>query len=202
MAPEAYRATYHWTDERELRQALALAPSGAPAVVDVAAGPNAGPGTVLTRQFPGALYTPLDPEAGHLRLLQEALGDRVLPVLGRGSCLPFRTGSRDVVLYHHGIDDVYETEGREGLLRSLAEAWRVLRPEGVVVASHCEFSYDPSTREVSLEQVEAALTARGGRVVLRAAGQRMDWLVVRKPSRGSGCHRSARRGPYGSVGNV
>jgi len=180
MASELYEATYSWTDEAELRQALTLAPQPCPKVVDIAAGPNVGPGTVVTRQAPGALYIPLDPEPRHLMLLRQALGARVQPVLGRGSCLPFRANSLDVVLYHHGIDDVYETEGREGLRRSLDEAWRVLRPEGVVVASHCQFSYDPATQETSLDEVEAQLEALGGEVALRASGDRMDWLVVRK----------------------
>ena len=182
MAPDVYQATYHWTDERELRQAFALIPGRSPLVVDVAAGPNTGPATVLAQALPEALYIPLDTQAEHLRLLRETLEKQAEPVLARGSCLPFRSASLDVILYHHGVDDVYETEGRAGLHRSLVEAWRALRPEGAVIACHCEFSYDPSTREVSLDEVEAQLTALGGNVVLSVAGPRMDWLVIRKPA--------------------
>lgn len=130
MASEVYRATYSWADEGELRRAFALTSRPTPTVVDVAAGPNAAPGTVLAHHAPGSLYVPLDSEPRHLLLLREALGERAQPVLGRRSCLPFRGASLDVVLYHHGIDDVYETEGRDGLQRSLGEAWRVLRRGG------------------------------------------------------------------------
>ncbi len=182
MASEVYRATYSWTDEGELRRAFALASRPTPTVVDVAAGPNAAPGTALAQHAPGSLYVPLDSEPRHLLLLREALGERAQPVLGRGSCLPFRGASLDVVLYHHGIDDVYETEGRDGLQRSLGEAWRVLCPGGLVIASHCEFAYDPATEAVSLDDIEGELVPRGGEVVLRAAGARMHWLVVRKPT--------------------
>lgn len=181
MASEVYRATYSWTDESELRQAFALASRPTFAVVDVAAGPNAAPGTVLAQEAPGSLYVPLDSEPRHLLLLGRTLGPRAQPAVGRGSSFPFRTASLDVVLYHHGIDDVYETEGRDGLQRSLAEAWRALRPGGLVIASHCEFSYDAATEAVSLDDIEAELVARGGEVALRAAGARMDWLVIRKP---------------------
>lgn len=182
MTPRVYRSTYFWTDEAELRRAFALAPSSAPTVVDVAAGPNTAPAAVLASQAPGALYIPLDPEPRHLRLLREALGGRTRPVRARGSRLPFRRGSVDVVLYHHGIDDVYETEGREGLRRSLGEAWRVIRPGGLVVASHCVFSYDEASRTVSLDEVEEELGRRGAEVVLRRAASRMDWLILRRPA--------------------
>ena len=181
MAPEVYRTAYSWTDEAVLRRALSLASVPIRTAVDVAAGPNTGPGSVLARLAPRALYLPLDPEAGHLRLLREALGGGVQPVRARGSRLPFRSGSVDVVLYHHGIDDVYETEGREGLHRSLREAWRVIRPGGLVVASHCVFAYDEASKAVSLDEVEGELAPLGAEVLRRTSGSRMDWLVLRKP---------------------
>jgi len=180
MAAETYRSTYFWTDEGELSRAFGLAPVPCPIVVDVAAGPNSAPGMVLAKLAPGSLYVPLDPEGHHLRLLCRELGGRCSPVLGRGSCFPFPGRSVDVVLYHHGIDDVYETEGRGGLQRSLREAWRTLRPDGLVVVGHCVFSYDPSTKEVSVEEVARQLTALGGEIAFRSKGARMEWLAVRK----------------------
>ena len=56
MTPRVYRSIYFWTDEAELRRAFALAPSSAPTVVDVAAGPNTAPAAVLASQAPASGY--------------------------------------------------------------------------------------------------------------------------------------------------
>jgi len=92
--------------------------------------------------------------------------------------LPFKEGCAEVYISHHGIDDVYETEGRTGLKKSLREAARVLTAKGRMLFSHCIFQSDEATFHVSLAEVREELAKLRNFKFVELKGERMDWLVV------------------------
>ena len=174
-----YAASYSWSDHDTLRRLMAGTPHPLRVAVEVAAGPNLAVARALAEIAAGILYVPVDLQERHLRLLTGRAGLlHVSPLLAQASNLPLDCGCAGLVIFHHAIDDICESEGEIGLWRVVSEAVRVLAPQGRMIFCHCVLAYDQATRLVSLPQVWSMLRGMGDWRIHQERGRLLDWMVV------------------------
>ncbi len=179
--PELFTHWYNWSDHEVFASYLERFLPEAPVVFELASGPNIVTPYLLERTGKAYRYIACELEPYHLKLQLEGVADaRVLGTISDGMHLPLQSACADMAVFHHAIDDLYETRGKAGLARSLAEAWRVLKPSGYAVFSHCEFPGDPATLEVNLDLVKLLASETGFKYLERKQAQAQEWLIVQK----------------------
>ena len=177
---ERYQQHYSWGDPDILRDVLRKFGDGHLCAVDVACGPNVVVYEALLDRDASFIYVAVDIDPYHLGLQRCAAGNaHAYRVCASSSCLPLKTGSVDLFIFHHAIDDILETEGMAGIELSLQASLRVTRNGGLIIFSHCVFESDEFTKKVSLADVEEILAKTGRFGLEKRSGRQQDWLIVK-----------------------
>ncbi len=182
MSEIRFDFSYNWSDHKLLEKWLAESVPAGGVVFEIASGPNICTPWTLARLGRGARYIAIELDWEHLLLQRASLnGEPQLLVLGDGCKLPLADESTDVAVFHHALDDVFETRGKPGVRQAVTEAARALRPGGYVIFSHCELVGDEATFGIDLDFAMQVGTDCGLVEVRRESAAAQDWLLVRKP---------------------
>jgi uncharacterized protein YbaR (Trm112 family) len=175
------RTGYLWSDLSHFEDMLRSILRPGHMVVEVCSGPNFVVPYLLHTIQPECRYISIGRDASHLKMQRNGAHSEFLSVKGDSTALMLDSGSADMVVFHHAINDIWLSRGIEGVHQSLDEAIRVLASKGVMIFSHCEMDWDPSTKETSLDQVKEYLQRQKPNVYSFEAsrGPMQDWLLVR-----------------------
>jgi len=180
LMPRVYRHWYHWSDRGVLEAILRERRRPGLLVVEVATGPNVAVPRAVGRAAPSSRYVTLDVEREHILLQRAGSGGvEVEGVVADATCPPLVDGCADIFVFHHAIDDIFETRGVEGVRASVEAALRALRGGGCLVFSHSVFASDPFTERVGLADVRALLEGRIRGQIQELEGPAQSWLIVR-----------------------
>ena len=174
---EIYSSWYDWTDRNILESILnECSPR---VVVEAASGPNVAVPTILHNIHLNSAYVSIDIRKEHLQLQSLPLHSKENQgIMADATYLPLRDGSVDLFIFHHALDDILETKGFNGMWASITEALRTLRHNGQMIFSHCVFSNDRYTKEISLENVARFLKKIMIGSFQSIKGRRQEWLFV------------------------
>jgi Trm112p-like protein len=173
------RTWYLWSDLSHFEDMLRPILRPGHIVVEVCSGPNIVVPHLLHEIQPECMYISVGRDGSHLKMQRSGAHLKFLSVKGDTTALMLDNGCADMVVFHHAINDIWLSRGIEGICRSLDEAARVVRDGGVMIFSHCEMDWDPSTKEVSLDQVKTHLERQRGYSFEASRGPMQDWLLVR-----------------------
>lgn len=175
------RRWYLWSDLSHFANMLSSLLRPGHIVVEVCSGPNIVVPYLLHAIQPECRYISVGRDVSHLKMQRSGANLEFLSVKGDSSALMLEDGCADMVVFHHAINDIWLSRGIEDVHRSLDEAARVLASKGVMIFSHCEMDWDPSTKETSLNQIKEYLQRRQQNIYSFEAsrGPMQDWLLVR-----------------------
>ena len=182
MSELRFGFSYNWSDHELLEEWLAETVPADGVVFEIASGPNTCMPWALARLGRGARYIAVELDWEHLLLQRASLNRQpYLLLLADGCSLPLADGCADVAVFHHAIDDVFETRGKVGVQQAVFEAARALRPGGYAMFSHCALAGDDATFGIDLDFAMQVSAESGLIEVRRACKPAQDWLLVRKP---------------------
>jgi len=184
MSEIRFDFSYNWSDHELFEKWLAeIVPTGG-VVFELASGPNICTPWTLARLDRGARYIAVELDWEHLLLQRGSLNGQPYLLLLADACqLPLADESADVAVFHHAIDDVFETRGKSGVQHTITEAARALKPGGYAIFSHCELVGDDASFGIDLDFAMQACAESGLLEVRRISESAQDWLLVRKPER-------------------
>lgn len=184
MSEIRFNFSYNWSDHELLEKWLAESVPAGGVVLELASGPNICTPWTLARLGRGARYIAVELDWEHLMLQRGSLDGQPYLLLLADSCqLPLADESADVAVFHHAIDDVFETRGKSGVQHTIAEAARALKPGGYMIFSHCELVGDEATFGIDLDFARQVGAGCGLVEVRRESAAAQDWLLVHKPER-------------------
>jgi len=176
---EIYSHWYNWSDLHILETLFRRCYGPDFLVVEVATGPNVAVPYALKRLAPSFRYVSLDVERNHVQLQKQGAGNtNVEGLVGDATQLPFRDRCVDTFVFHHAIDDIFETRCLEGVITSIQEALRTLKAGGSLIFSHNVFTYDPYTLKINLTYVQDFLQRRIKGRFQTIDGPKQRWLLI------------------------
>jgi len=173
------RSWYLWSDLSHFERMLRSAVRPGHLVVEVCSGPNIVLPYLLHGIQAGCRYISVGRDVSHLKMQRRGAHLEFISVKGDSTALMLDNGCADMVVFHHAINDIWLSRGMEGVYQSLDEAARVVRSGGVMIFSHCEMDWDPSTKEMSLDHVKRHLEQQNAYSFEASRGAMQDWLLVR-----------------------
>ena len=181
---------YNWSDFDVLEEQLRKHYRTSFVVAEVCAGPNVAVPYALANLAGSFIYVSVDILIHHILLQRSGVpSEKVNGVLGDAVYPPLAKNSVDLIIFHHAIDDIFETRGMAGVALAIENAFETLKKgTGCMIFTHSIMDFDPDTRKVDLTDVESILNkAFDCRQTRINSGQ--EWLVV------DNIHRLSERSP-------
>ncbi|MCP4345834.1 MAG: class I SAM-dependent methyltransferase [Desulfobacterales bacterium] len=107
----------------------------------------------------------------------------ILPVLATSSNLPLPDNFAHVFFFLHAIDDIWYSEGNEGILASLKECLRVLKSGGFIISSDTKSDFYPATNYISHTDIKIILDKYGEYKIeeyYENGESNKNWLLIYK----------------------
>lgn len=173
---------YIWSDVFYFEHMLKQLVKPNAVIAEICSGPNIVVPLLLSRLNIPVTYFSIGINEAHL--LQQKGGVRfpIHSVKGDATELPIASGTVDIYVGHHAINDIWLTKGTAGVERSYEEMHRVIKPDGYIIQSDCVLQHDarvgdPSTKIIGLSSLTRFLTEHRYHWVMENGGE-LDWVIA------------------------